>query len=484
MLIIFIAILIAYIVVGTIIALLSKRYYTKTLQDYFVASYRLGSFLASMTYAATTYSAFMMVGLVGLTFTYGVVAFGFEIIYLFSTIVLLSTIGLEIWRRSRVNKWISPSDMLRDLYDSNKLGFIVSIVYLIALIPYTSAQIIGIGEIFKSITENYVIGVLIASVLILLWIVIAGIWSVASTDAYQGIWMLSAGLTTLILLILFLIPSSNISVGEVLDSLTNIEGKNLLGVTWSLTVFLGYSIPWIFFALTNPQVVQRLYMPRDKKAFRNMVFYFAIFGLLYTVIVTLIGLLYRGYIVLNNLRDLERELLSNRDSVTPSLLKNFNEFFASYVFISIIAAAVSTANSIILTVASVIVRELYERMVKKPVERISRIVTIISIVVMTILSLTVALLKPAFIVELSVISSVMLLPLAPITILGLYKKKRDGELYAITSLITGFAITLILSIVINPIRVIRESFINIPIVMWILIVSTIPLIPLIIERKQ
>lgn len=482
MLHIFITVLILYIIIGTFIAILSRKYSMRSMRDYFVASYRLSGFLASMTYAATTYSAFMMIGLVGLTFATGVAAFGFEIIYLLATIILLSTIGLEIWRNARLKKWISPSDMLSDIYKSRLLGLIVSITYLIALVPYTSAQLKGIGEIFYSITGNYVYGVIVAAILVLVWIVIAGIWSVATTDAYQGIWMLTAGVSLLIWLVFFLIPDSNLSINEVFNSLTNSSGGSLLGMTWSISVFIGYTTPWIFFALTNPQVVQRIYMPRDKFAYRRMVIYFAIFGLIYTIVVTLIGLLYRGYIVLTNSADLEK-LLVNRDSVTPNLLSRANSIFASYVFVSIIAAAVSTANSIILTVASSIVREFYEKIVKNPVENISKKISLLSIIVMTILASIVALLKPAFIVELSVISSVMLLPLAPITIVGFYKKNNNGGKYAIASLLIGFTTTLVLSIIMTPIKVLREAFINIPIVIWILILSTIPLIPILFKHK-
>ena len=59
-------------VVGTVLALASRRFGMGTSRDYFVADYRLGGFLAAMTYTATTYLALMMVGLVGLTFMTGV----------------------------------------------------------------------------------------------------------------------------------------------------------------------------------------------------------------------------------------------------------------------------------------------------------------------------------------------------------------------------------------------------------------------------
>jgi SSS family solute:Na+ symporter len=53
--------------------------------------------------------------------------------------------------------------------------------------------------------------------------------------------------------------------------------------------FIDLALPWIFFAVTNPQVLQRLFIPKDKKAFSWMVWMFALFGLLYTLVVSFLG---------------------------------------------------------------------------------------------------------------------------------------------------------------------------------------------------
>lgn len=46
--------------------------------------------VSALTYSATTYSAFMMVGLVELSYASGVGALGFELFYLVGTLFLLS----------------------------------------------------------------------------------------------------------------------------------------------------------------------------------------------------------------------------------------------------------------------------------------------------------------------------------------------------------------------------------------------------------
>ncbi|MEM2157718.1 MAG: hypothetical protein QXO72_01725, partial [Sulfolobales archaeon] len=189
MLTFFILFLASYMIVGTLIAVISRRFGVRSTAEYFVGNYRLGGFLSSMSYAATTYSAFMMVGLVGLAYTTGVGALGFELIYLVATLAFLSIFSRRVWLMARERGWVSPSEMLSSLYISKFLGRLTALTYLVALVPYISAQIIGIGTIFESFGLNYFLGVALAASLILLWIVLAGIWSVASTDAYQAILM-------------------------------------------------------------------------------------------------------------------------------------------------------------------------------------------------------------------------------------------------------------------------------------------------------
>jgi len=161
--------------------------------------------------------------------------------------------------------------------------------------------------------------------------------------------------------------------------------------------------------VTNPQVVQRLYMPEDEKALKNMVRWFSVFGLYYTVLVVLIGLLARaGYEagVLNIHVDPSNP--RQRDLVTPSMLYIVNPILASIVFTSIIAASVSTADSILLTLSSSISRDL----------RVGRRAGIASILFLGAVLALVAAARIQYIVLLSVLSSLMLLSLAPPTIAG------------------------------------------------------------------
>ena len=75
-------------------------------------------------------------------------------------------------------------------------------------------------------------------------------------------------------------------------------------------LFLGLSLPWLFFSLSNPQVTQRLFIPKSVKAFKQMIGGFLVFGFIYTMVSVLWGFGVRLLI----------PGLANADKATPSLL--------------------------------------------------------------------------------------------------------------------------------------------------------------------
>ena len=470
--IIFAVLLITYIVIGTLIALVSRKFGVKTTAEYFVAGYRLSGFLASMTYAATTYSAFMMIGLVGFAYMTGVGSLGFELAYLLSTVSLLAMLAPRVWLEARRRGWVSPSEMLSDIYGMPLLGMVIAAIYLIALIPYISAQIIGIGSIFEGIGSSYTLGVIVATLLVFLWIVIAGIWSVASTDAYQGLWMITAGLAYIVWLVAFLLPTKGIDFNVV----SNVLGRSgYLGIKpfWSIQTFLAFTLPWLFFAVTNPQVVQRIYMPANEKALKRLIQYFAIYGFIYTIIVVLVGLIARSLTELGILAPIK-----NKDLVTPKLLLMANPILASFVYVSIVAAAISTANSITLSVASSFVRDFYEKRVGRYEGRKSILLSNTIVAILVIVSAIVAYFRPGFVVEMSVLSSVILLPLAPVTIAGwICRRVKGGGVWALISILVGVFIALLGAFIYGPKKAFITTWDGLPISAWVLITSVITLIP-------
>ena len=478
---IFLAMLTAYLIIGTFIAVISRKYGVKTTSEYFAAGHKLSGLLSAMTYAATTYSAFMMIGLVGLAYATGPGSLGFELSYLIVTLLLLSLLSKRVWVMAKKKGWVSASEMISELYGSRWLGLYIAILYLIALIPYTSAQFIGVGRVFEGLGMSYELGIVFASVLVLLWLVIAGMWSKATTDLYQGSWMIAAAVIFISWLVIAYIPSKGVTINMVSNALTK-AGYSTLKY-WSLPLFLAFTIPWWFFSVTNPQVVRKLFMPSDEKSLKAMIKYFSIYGFTYTLIVVFIGLATKGLTLLGAFPN-----VLNRDLVTPLLLNRLDPITSSFIYVSLIAAAVTTANSIILSVAASFVRDFYEKL-KGVVESRKSIELANSIVVaLTLIVAVVAYLRPSFIVEMSVLSSLLLLPLAPVTLGGwIFPERARTKLSRYLSeaiVVVGTLIPLALAIRIGPRNILTLNYLGIPISGWLLIGITIVILPGYLLRKS
>ena len=434
-----------YAVIGTVIAVLAMRG-VRTQEEYYIAGRRVSGVVSALTYAATTYSAFMMVGLVGLTYASGVGALGFELFYLVGTLFLLSYYAPKVWDLARERGYITPGDLMAERY-GREVAIFMSVIVSIALVPYISVQLIGVSLILeKTSAMGFEVGIAVSAILIALWAFLGGLRGVAWTDAVQGAFMLLTAIAAVLWVYTFGFSDVNFFTElPKLGDLLVVPNK-----IWTPARFVALVVPWFFFALTNPQVFQRLYIPKDRASLRRMVILFGFFGLIYTILVTFLGLELRLLTEIGKF-----PAVSDRDAVTPTLLNLIPTWLGIAVSISIFAAAITTANSIVLTLSSMLTRDLFgsERI------EIGRALLLILTVAISIFALH----RPNYIVELAVLSSTMLLCQLPL-ILGVFHFKGGGRTAGVTTLAAGFTTAILLSYT-------ATSPLGIPASIWTLLVS-------------
>ncbi|MCS7144297.1 MAG: sodium:solute symporter family protein [Archaeoglobaceae archaeon] len=430
--------LLIYAVIGTIIAIFAKRK-VSTDEDYYIGGRNVSGIVSALTYAATTYSAFMMVGLVGLTYLSGVGALGFELFYLVGTLLLLSYYAPKIWRMGKEKGLITPGDLVASRY-GELTAKIMAIVVAIALIPYTSIQFVGISFLLGN-AMSFEAGVVLSAIIIALWALLGGLRSVAWTDAVFGLFMLSMAIIAVFYAFSMFPSTPEFSkLGELMYVPNSF---------WTPLTFISFTLPWFFFALTNPQVLQRLFIPKDEKSLRRMVILFGVFGFIYTILVTLLGLI---------LRLLEKEgifpLVKNRDLVTPTFLNMIPEWLSIAIGLSIFAAAITTANSIVLTLSSMFSRDLLKNR--------SVLAGRLFVVAITSAVAIFAIQKPAYIVDLAVMSSTILLCQLPL-FLGIFHYNIGGRISANVTLIAGFSTAIVM--------LYTKATFGIPVSVWVLLIS-------------
>ena len=414
--------------VASLVAWASRKGLRAGSSEYFIGGRRIRGFLSGMTYAATTYSAFMLVGLVGLTYRFGVAALGFEMSYLLFTVFFLVVFAPRFWFAGQMYDLVTPSELLAKRYESPGVGVATALLAFVMLIPYSAVQLIGAGLLVEGLTGGeipYMAGVVVMAIIAGITSLWAGMRSVAWTDAVQGVTML----TTAIIVFVVVAVRYFGGLGEFFGVIS-LDYSELLTIQWDFNFFLGITLPWSFFALTNPQVSQRLFVPDRISNIRRMILYFSVFGLIYTLISTLYG--YQAAALIPG--------LENPDGAMPALLTTVPVGLALLLFVGIFAAASSTLGSIILTLSSLFARDVAKTLRPGLSEKRETGIGRGAMLLLLIACIGFAYLRPGLITVLSSMASGGLLVAAP-AIIGTFFWSRGTAAGALTSIIVAGIVT-------------------------------------------
>ncbi|MGJ9457257.1 sodium:solute symporter family protein [Oceanobacillus sp. CF4.6] len=424
-----------YVIIALFIAYLSRKGKQNNMESFFLGDRKLGGIVSALSYSATTYSAFMLVGLAGLTYNGGVGALGFELIYLMG-VSLVAFFGPRFWVVGKKYGYVTPSEMLGDRYNNKNVAITVAITNCLFLIPYSAVQLSGVGYLLQGVTNNaipYSTGVLIATILALIFTYIAGIRSVAWTDSLQSLFMIIS--STLIVIVLINGLGGFTGFFEKIETsqpeLLTVPGNGY----FSFLTFLGLTIPWFFFSISNPQVSQRLFMPASLKSLKTMLMGFLVFGFIYTIVAVVWG--FSASIMFPGLDnpDLATPLVLSSDLVPPLL--------GVIVMVGIMAAAISTIDSILLTLSSLFAKDVYSNVKKGTTDQMQLRVGKFVIPIIAILAYLFAEMELNLIAVLSVASSAGLIVVVP-AIFGTFFWKRGTAAGVLSSVIIAGLVVIIL----------------------------------------
>lgn len=426
-----------YIVIAVVTAFLSREGKSGSMSDYFLGNRQMGGFISAMSYSATTYSAFMLVGLAGLTYSGGVGALGFELIYLCG-VTLVVIFGPRFWLVGQKYGYVTPSEMLGHRYESRSVAVVTALVSCVFLIPYAAVQLAGVGYLVSGMSDgavSFTSGTILAVILAIVFSLVAGLRSVAWTDSLQAIVMVISA-TLVVGFVIYRLGGA----GDFFSSLSTDHAGSLSvpgNGFFSFSVFVGLTLPWIFFSISNPQVSQRLYTPASMRDLRKMLLGFMVFGFIYTLVSVI-----WGFAALQRFPD-----LATGDLATPTLLASdlVPTVLGLIVMIGIIAAAVSTIDSIMLTLSSMVTRDVYRTLKDDSTEGQQLVVGKLILPVIAVLAFGFAQLEISLIAVLSVSASAGLLVMVP-PIIGAFFWKRGTAPGVITATLVAGVLVLFLEL--------------------------------------
>ena len=326
--------------------------------DHFLGGRELGVFVLFLTLYATAYSGNSLLGYPGKAYRSGfhfIMSTGFMM-----AIVVVFHVLVPKLRPAAVQRgYVTPGDWVRDRFRYERWGGLltgaVSLLMITALANFLLAQLKAMGEVASLVTGDlipYSWGVVGLAGMILFYETRGGMRAVAWTDAAQGILML-LGLSTLLAWLM----SSAGGLGAVTEAVAEarpsaVELPDGAGVAnwFSTIVLLGLA------SVIYPQAIQRLYAAKSGQVLTRSLALMTFMPLATTLVVTLIGVAAIPRL------DLATGVAS--DGVMPALLIEWSEegavsrLAAVLVFIGALSAIMSTADSCLLSLGSVMARDL------------------------------------------------------------------------------------------------------------------------------
>ena len=450
-----IAFLCLYVLSLILIGWLGKKARAEnSLSDFYLAGRGMSMMVLFLTLYATQYSGNTLIGFAGRAYREG-----FHALVLVT--LLSGAVGAfilyapKLYRLSRKFNFITPADFIHHRFNDNKLTFFAASLCLMALANYVLTNLKAIGYIVVAVTGGaipFAYGVIALSLVMVIYETLGGMRSVAWTDALQGS-ILMVGILT----IFVTIQGEYGGFAFIYDQIQIVNPSKLIPptftqkLTWFSTVCLG------FFGISlYPHAVQRIYSARSERTLKRSIQVMAFMPLVTTLFMVLVGLT-----ALALFPGLDRQ---SSEGATLLVLKDLSARGAigtsmMVLFLSAtIAAIMSTVDSALLSMSSIITKDFYARL--KPNSRqayLTRLGKIISWVIMA-LSVYLAIALPQTIWRLLEIKLELLIQVAPAFFLGLYFKKIKSS-----SIFMGMAVGTIFAV---GIMVANKLGVDIPAKPW------------------
>jgi len=431
------SVLAGYLVLVILIGIYEYRK-TKGLLDYYLAGKKLGTLVVSFSFFATYFSTAAFLGGGGTGFLLGFQWSAFlTFFHVLFAILAWMVIAPPLKKVTDEHGAITIPELFR-----KKAGVLSQIVAAMVIIIFFELYMVsiykGAGNLLQvMLSMDYTTGLVITALIVMIYTAIGGFRAVVMTDLIQGIIVLVGGVTLFFALIYSLggfgaaiEALSNAKIfggmdGKVLFEIGKIGPPPILKAGMILPFVLSLTFAISVAQLASPQLVVRFVAARDSRVIANgMILTPLIIGI-FAICVFSIGPF--GWVIIPKYTDDVAPFLKDTDLVVPFIaMKLFPAGINALLLTAIIAAAMSTINSLIHVVATAFVRDLMQN-VKSLEEKTAVNLTRIAVFIFAAVPVFFAVKPMGVIVEIvgvsfSVITSAFLVPL----IACLYSEKPNS----------------------------------------------------------
>ena len=326
------------------------------LEGYLLGGRKLGPLVTALTLQTTSMSGFMFLGAGALAYTEGYWAFWYAAGDIGGGVVNLSAIGRRMRKLSRLTESLTPIEYLEKRYPSPAVRMFAGGLTVFLLGAYVLAQFIAGGKGMALVTGMpYSLALMVAVGVILAYTFVGGYLAVAYTDFFQSIVMLVGVLWILAAALMEVggLSAANRAVANLEPSLLSVWGRDL-GYQGQFGIALGAVLIFSIGYMGWPHVVTRHMAMRRPTTSRLAGAYATGWNLLFVPAPYLLGIL--AIVIVPELADPEMAIFEVAQKLLPAAATGI-------VMAAIMAAIMSTADSLLLQTGSIAARDLYERFI-------------------------------------------------------------------------------------------------------------------------
>jgi len=364
--------IVTIIVVIYLLAMLWIGWYSSTKvtnnTDFMVAGRRLGPFLMAGTLAATEIGGGSSLGVVqngmsgyGLSAAWYIIAMGLAF-------VILSFVAPK-FRAATVK---TVPEYFRRRYGKS-CGIITSVIMLLPLIGLTAGQFIASAVILSTMLSiNYQVAVIIVAVVVTVYSIMGGLWSVTLTDFVQ-VFLIVIGM---LIAVPFALKDAggwaNVTANIPAGTLNLFQGYDLFGIISLVVMYTAtFSV--------GQEAVSRFYAAKNEKTAKTGAWLAAMINFIYAFIPTILGIITLALINMGRFDAAQFESVGARYALPILAMRTMPALICGLLFSGIISATMSSSDSDLLGAGSIFANDIYKAVLKpdatsKQVMRVTKIV--------------------------------------------------------------------------------------------------------------
>ncbi|MFV8755791.1 sodium:solute symporter family protein [Nannocystaceae bacterium ST9] len=428
-----ITVVVAYFVIVLIIGAIAYRRTAATAEDYFLGSRSARSLVLFMALFGTNITPFVLMGIPGLAYHHGIVVFGHN-----AAIVVLGIpltfwlIGYPAWIAAKHTNSLTPAELYAKRFGSRRFGWLMFAVFFVYTVPYMVTAVFGVGLAVDVLSEGQIgfaeaaAGILIIT---LIYTTLGGMRATMWTNVFQGAVFLGFSLLAFVLIARDL--GGVASIMQEVQQRTPALFERSEAPPFQTGAWASWALAIALTVIAFPHMLVRVFAANDATALKNACRFYPLAMVLLWVPAVLFGIW--GTVEVPGL------IGKDSDRIFPLLvLAHLGPLLQGMALASILAAVMSTLDAQLLTLSSMLCRDVLPSSID---DRMQVRIGQGFLIVIALLTWLIVVQKPASIFTLASLSFSGYVTLVPTLLLGLRWHRFTVE-GASASLLLGNAVML------------------------------------------